>query len=159
MRTDMKRRSVPFKQVDISKKPAVYREATATGKIILKPSTVALIRKGVLEKGDPLSLAAMAAILAVKSTPSIITLAHPLKVERTEPVVKLTRDGVEVTVTVAAHEKTGVEMEALTAVSVALLNVWDVVKAHEKDSGGQYPSTAIERIVVTGKVKRPNEAT
>ena len=158
MRTDMKRCSVPFKQVDISRKPVVYREATARGKIVLKPSTVALIRKGALEKGDPLSLAATAAILAVKSTPSIIALAHPLKVERTEPVVKLRRDGVEVTVTVAAHEKTGVEMEALTAVSVALLNVWDVVKAYEKDSGGQYPFTAIERIVVMSKVKRANEA-
>ena len=62
------------------------------------------------------------------------------------------------TVTVAAHEKTGVEMEALTAVSVALLNVWDVVKAHEKDPAGQYPSTRIESIRVTSKVKGPDEA-
>jgi cyclic pyranopterin phosphate synthase len=149
---------VPFKQVDISKKPVVYREATATGRIRLKPGTIALIRKGRLEKGDPLSLAATAAILAVKSTPSIVALAHPLKVERTEPVVKLGKDWVEVTVTVGAHEKTGVEMEALTAVAAALLNVWDLVKAYEKDSNGQYPSTLIERIRVTRKVKRALEA-
>ncbi len=143
-----------FKQVDISKKPVVYREATAAGRIMLKPGTIALIRKGALEKGDPLALASTAAILAVKSTPAIVALAHPLKVEWTEPVVKLGKDWVEVTVTVAAHEKTGVEMEALTAVSVALLNIWDVVKAYEKDEGGQYPSTAIESIRVVRKVKK-----
>lgn len=147
---------VSFKQVDVSKKPVVYREANARGRIRLKPSTLSLIRRGGLEKGDPVALACMSAILAVKSTPSIIALAHPLKVERTEPVVKLGRDWVEVAVTVAAHERTGVEMEALTAVSVALLNIWDVTKAYEKDAKGQYPSTAIEWIKVTSKVKKAN---
>ncbi len=147
-----------FRQVDISGKQVVYREATATGRIKLGRSTLDLIRKGKLEKGDPLSLAATTAILAVKSTPSIIALAHPLKVEKTEPRVELGKDWVEVTVTVAAHEKTGVEMEALTAVSVALLNIWDVVKSHEKDSDGQYPTTRIESIRVTSKVKRTHEA-
>jgi len=135
-------------------KPVVYREATASGRVRLKPRTIALIKKGALEKGDPLALASTAAILAVKSTPSIVALAHPLKVERTEPVIRLGKDWVEVTVTVAAHEKTGVEMEALTAVSAALLNIWDVVKSHEKDSAGQYPTTRIESIRVTSKVKR-----
>jgi cyclic pyranopterin monophosphate synthase len=149
---------VPLKQVDISRKQVVYREATAKGRIRLSPGTLTLIRRGKLEKGDPLSLAATTAILAVKSTPAIIALAHPLKVERTEPKVVLGKDWVEVTVTVAAHEKTGVEMEALTAVSVALLNIWDVVKAHEKDSEGQYPTTRIESIRVTSKVKRAHEA-
>ena len=149
---------MPFKQVDISSKPVVYREATATGRIRLKPGTIGLIRKGGLEKGDPLALASTAAILAVKSTPSIVALAHPLRVERTEPQVKLGKDWVEVTVTVAAHEKTGVEMEALTAVSAALLNIWDVVKAYEKNSDGQYPSTAIQWIRVTNKVKRQDAA-
>ena len=147
---------MPFKQVDISRKPVIYREATASGRIRLKPSTISLIRKGALEKGDPLAIASTAAILAVKSTPSIVALAHPLRVERTEPVVKLGKDWVEVTVTVAAHEKTGVEMEALAAVSVALLNIWDVVKAHEKDLKGQYPLTKIESIRVTAKVKEPS---
>jgi len=150
--------NVPFKQVDISKKPMVYREATASGRIRLKRSTVDLIRKGALEKGDPLALAATTAILAVKSTPTIVALAHPLKVEKTEPKVEVGEDWVQVTVKVAAHEKTGVEMEALTAVCVALLNVWDVVKASEKDSKGQYPSTRIESIRVTSKVKRSDEA-
>jgi cyclic pyranopterin phosphate synthase len=145
---------VPFKQVDISKKPVVYREAIATGRIKLRPGTIRLIRKGALEKGDPLALAATAAILAAKSTPAIVALAHPLRIERTEPRVELGYSWVDVTVTVAAHEKTGVEMEALTAVAVALLNVWDVVKSYEKDSTGQYPTTRIESIRVTSKVKR-----
>jgi cyclic pyranopterin phosphate synthase len=149
---------VPFRQVDISDKKVVYREATATGRINLKRSTLDLIRKGRLEKGDPLSLAAITAILAVKSTPAIVALAHPLRIERTEPKVELGKDWVEVTVTVTAHDKTGVEMEALTAVSVALLNIWDVVKAYEKDSKGQYPTTMIESIRVTRKVKSADEA-
>jgi cyclic pyranopterin phosphate synthase len=63
-------------------------------------------------------------------------------------------DGVEVSVTVSAHEKTGVEMEALVGVSVALLNIWDVTKPYEKDTNGQYPNTAIETIRVERKVKR-----
>ncbi len=144
---------MPFKQVDVSKKPVVYREATATGRIHLKKATIELIRKNELEKGDPISLAATTAIIAAKLTPTLVALCHPLRIEKTEPRVKLGEDWVEVSVTVAAHEKTGVEMEALTAVSVALLNVWDVVKAHEKDSKGQYPSTAIGPIRVERKVK------
>jgi len=149
---------VPFKQVDISRKPVVYREATATGRIRLKRSTIALIKKGALEKGDPLSLAATTAILAVKSTPAIVALAHPLKVEKTEPRVEIGEDWVQVTVKVAAHEKTGVEMEALTDVSVAHLNIRDVPKSSEKDSKGQYPTTRIESIKVTSKVKIADEA-
>lgn len=144
---------MPFNQVDVSKKPVVYREATATGRIHLKKGTIELIRKNELEKGDPISLAATTAIVAAKLTPTLVALCHPLKIEKTEPSVKLGEDWVEVSVTVAAHEKTGVEMEALTAVSVALLNIWDVVKAYEKDSKGQYPSTAIGPIRVERKVK------
>lgn len=151
--------NVPFNQVDISEKKVVYREATATGRINLKPSTIRLIRKGKLEKGDPVSLAAAASVLATKLTPSIIVLAHPLKIERTEPKILVGDSWVEVTVKVAAHDKTGVEMEALTAVSVALLNIWDVVKSHEKDPRGQYLTTTIESIRVTKKVKRATETT
>jgi cyclic pyranopterin monophosphate synthase len=144
---------VVFRQVDISKKPVVYREATAVGRIRLKKETLALIRRGKLEKGDAVSLASMTAVAAAKQTPNIVALCHPLRIERTEPTVRLGEDWLEVRVTVSAHEKTGVEMEALTAVSVALLNVWDVVKAYEKDSRGQYPNTMIESIRVIKKVK------
>ena len=143
-----------MKQVDISAKPVVYREATASGRIRLRPSTIELIRKGKLEKGEPVALAGTTAVMAAKQTPSIVALCHPLKIEETSPSISIGDDWVEVTVKVAAHEKTGVEMEALTAVSVALLNVWDVVKAYEKDPAGQYPSTEIGPIRVVRKVKR-----
>lgn len=142
-----------FKQVDISGKPVVYREATAVGRIRLKPSTIELIRQGKLEKGDALSLASTTAIMAAKLTPSVIALCHPLRIEESVPTVQVGKDWVEVSMRVVAHEKTGVEMEALTAVSVALLNIWDVVKMYEKDPNGQYPSTEIGPIRVVKKVK------
>ncbi len=148
---------MPLRQVDISAKKVVYREATAVGRIRLKPSTIRLVRQGKLQKGDPISLASAAAVLATKLTPTLVVLAHPLRIERAEPRVVLGDSWVEVSVKVAAHDKTGVEMEALTAVSVALLNIWDVVKAYEKDSDGQYPSTAIDSIRVTKKVKQAIE--
>jgi len=144
---------MPPTQVDVSTKPVVYREATATGRIRLRKETISRIRKGSLEKGDPLQLASTMAIVAAKQTPAMVALCHQLKIERVEPRVKVGDDWVEVTVKVSAHEKTGVEMEALTAVSVALLNIWDVVKRYEKDSKGQYPATSIESIRVTKKVK------
>lgn len=148
---------MPLKQVDISGKEVVYREATASGKIRLKPSTIELIKKGKLEKGDPVSIASAASVLAAKLTPNMVVLAHPLKIEKTEPKVEIGKDWVMVTVKVAAHDRTGVEMEALAAVAVALLNIWDVVKSHEKDSEGQYPTTLIESIRVTKKVKSATE--
>ena len=147
---------MPFKQVDISEKPVVYREATATGKIRLRKETVARARKGRVEKGDVVEIATLMSVLGAKKTTDVIALTHLLRIEKIEPKVKLLEDGVEVTVTVKAHEKTGVEMEALAGVSVALLNVWDVVKQYEKDGSGQYPHTAIESIRVVKKVKGTN---
>lgn len=146
-----------FTQADISRKPEVFRLATAVGKIRLSEKTIARIRKGRVEKGDPISLARLTAVTGAKQTPSLIALCHPLRIETTETKAELAKDGVEVSVTVAAHEKTGVEMEALTAVAVALLNIWDVVKPYEKDSNGQYPDTRIEFIRVERKVKKPVE--
>jgi cyclic pyranopterin phosphate synthase len=143
-----------FKQVNVSEKPISFREATATGFIKLKPETVELIKRGEIEKGDPLALAKLTAVLASKQTPNVVVLCHPLRLDSTAVDARLKEDGVEVTATVSAHERTGVEMEALTAVAVALLNVWDVTKQYEKDAGGQYPSTAIERIRVVKKVKK-----
>ena len=142
------------RQADISDKPVVFREATATGRIMLKPKTLERIRDGELEKGDPLAISKTMAILAVKKTPEMLALCHPLRIEHVEVVETVLEDSIVVTVTVSAHEKTGVEMEALTGVSVALLNIWDVVKAYEKDAGGQYPSTRIEGVRVVEKVKR-----
>jgi cyclic pyranopterin monophosphate synthase len=141
------------RQADISKKPVIYREATATGRILLKPRTLRLIKQGKLEKGDPLPISKTMALLAVKKTPELLALCHSLQIEHVEVEEKVLEDSIEATVTVSAHEKTGVEMEALTAVSVALLNIWDVAKAYEKDGDGQYPSTRIEGIRVVEKVK------
>lgn len=141
------------RQADISDKPAVRRQATATGRISLRPETLELIKGGGLEKGDPLAISKTMAVLAVKKAPELLALCHPLRIEHVEVAESVLEDSVSVTVTVTAHEKTGVEMEALTAVSVALLNIWDVVKAYEKDVGGQYPSTVIEGVRVIEKVK------
>ena len=141
------------RQADISKKPVVFRQATATGRIMLRPKTLKLIKQGKLAKGDPLAISKTMAILAVKKTPELLALCHPLRIEHVEVAEKAGAGWIEVTVTVSAHEKTGVEMEALTAVAVALLNIWDVVKAYEKDDDGQYPSTMIEGIRVLEKVK------
>ncbi|MDA4122860.1 MAG: cyclic pyranopterin monophosphate synthase MoaC [Thaumarchaeota archaeon] len=146
------------RQADISKKPVSFRLAVAAGRIKLKPATVKLIKAGKVEKGDAIAIAETMAVLATKKTPDLLALCHPLRVEGTEVTTRLLRDGVEVTVSVSAHEKTGVEMEALTAVSVALLNIWDVVKPYEKDSKGGYPSTSIEGIRVVKKVKRTEAA-
>jgi cyclic pyranopterin monophosphate synthase len=142
------------RQADISDKRVVFREATATGRIMLKPKTLERIRDGELEKGDPFAISKTMAILAVKKTPELLALCHPLRIEHIEVTETVLKDSIVVAVTVSAHEKTGVEMEALTGVSVALLNIWDVVKAYEKDAGGQYPSTTVEGVRVVEKVKR-----
>ncbi|MEM3387552.1 MAG: cyclic pyranopterin monophosphate synthase MoaC [Nitrososphaerales archaeon] len=142
------------KMVDIHAKDVVYREAVAEGKIILRPETVALIRAGKVEKGDPVQIATLAGIQASKFTSLLMPLCHPLKIESTDVRVEVEDWGVKVSAKVAATEKTGVEMEALTSVATALLNIWDVVKMYEKDKDGQYPYTAIKEIRVVSKVKR-----
>lgn len=141
--------------VDVSDKAEIYREATATGTIKLKAETVELIKGGKIAKGDPLYTAKIAAILAAKKTSSLIPLCHPLPLTSVKVDVKVSGDGaVEVSATVKARAQTGVEMEALAAVSMGLLTVWDMTKQYEKDAAGQYPSTAIENIHVVRKVKQ-----
>ncbi|MEM2115180.1 MAG: cyclic pyranopterin monophosphate synthase MoaC, partial [Candidatus Caldarchaeum sp.] len=104
-----------IKQVDVSAKPVQKREAVAVGRIILKPSTVELIRKKAVEKGDPLQLARVAGILGAKHTPTLLPLCHPLKLEHVEISEEVGENYIEVRSKVVAYEKTGVEMEALTA--------------------------------------------
>ena len=142
-----------FKQADISKKPVTFRTATASGRIKLKRSTVERIRKGLTDKGDPIALAEIAGMMAAKRTPELLPLCHLPKIENTTIETAIVPSGIKVTATVSANEKTGVEMEALTATTVALLNVWDVVKAYEKDAKGQYPTTQIEAVRVVRKAK------
>lgn len=142
-----------FKQVDVSAKPVSFRQATAVGLIRLRRETLKRIREGGIEKGDPIALARLTGVLAAKQTPNLVALCHPLRLDAVVVSARLAGRGVEVSATVRAHERTGVEMEALTAVAAALLNVWDVVKQYEKDEKGEYPSTAIENLHVTRKVK------
>lgn len=143
--------------VDITDKPEVHREATAKGIIKLKPGTIKLIRGGKIEKGDPFNVAKVAGILAAKNTPTIIPLCHPLPLTSINIDLKIVGDStVEVEATVKTRAQTGVEMEALTAASAALLTVWDMTKQYEKDSKGQYPTTMIENIRVTRKAKQEN---
>ena len=144
------------KMIDISLKPEVHRRATASGHIILKPETIARLRRGQVEKGDPVQIATVAGISATKIVPQLMPLCHPVRVEGTEISVKIGDSSVKVTATVKAYDRTGVEMEALTAVTVALLNIWDVTKQYEKNAEGQYPSTLISEIKVERKVKTRN---
>ena len=141
--------------VDVSGKAEIFREATAKGKIRLKPETVNLIREGKIAKGNPLYTAKIAGVLAAKKTSELVPLCHPLPLTNVEIEAKiLDKITVEVTATVKTKAQTGVEMEALTATSVGLLTIWDMVKQYEKDANGQYPTTAIENIHVVRKLKQ-----
>jgi len=141
--------------VDVSEKPEIHREATATGRIKLQPKTIQLMKEGKIAKGDPCYTARIAGILAAKKTSELIPLCHPLPLTNVEVNVKLeASNSVRVTSRVKTKAQTGVEMEALTATAAALLTVWDMVKQYEKDSQGQYPSTAIEDIHVVEKIKK-----
>ena len=140
--------------VDITAKPIIYREATAMGRIHLKKDTIKRIRQGKIEKGDPLTTARVAAILAAKKTSGLIPLCHPLPITAVEVEEEVGEDYVTFRARVKATAKTGVEMEALTAVSLALLTVWDMTKQYEKNEEGQYPTTQIESIQVLEKMKK-----
>jgi cyclic pyranopterin phosphate synthase len=141
--------------VDVSGKAEIYREATATGSIKLKTETIGLVKAGKIAKGEPLYTAKIAGVLAAKRTSDLIPLCHPLPLTNVEVDVKVADEcTVTATATVKTRAQTGVEMEALTAVSMALLTVWDMTKQYEKDANGQYPSTAIENIHVVKKFKQ-----
>lgn len=142
--------------VDITDKPPVFRRARATGRIRLQEATIEAIRSGRVKKGDVLATARLAAILAVKDTPRLIPMCHPIAITGLEVSFELSERRIEAAVTVTSVGRTGVEMEALAGVSAALLNVWDMVKYLEKDEGGNYPHTAIEEIRVTEKKKARN---
>ncbi len=141
------------RMVEVGHKPVIKRTARAVGRIKLRKETVKAIAEGLVEKGDVIAVAKLAAIHAVKKTWDIVPLCHPIPITGIDVDLRLLEDGVEVEVEVRAYAKTGVEMEALTGVAAALLAVWDMVKALEKDERGQYPYTVIEEIRVIEKVK------
>ncbi len=141
------------KMVEIGDKAVLKRIATAVGKIHLQKVTIDLIMKEEIKKGNVLTTAQIAAILAVKSTHNLIPLCHPLKITGIDVDFDVEDDFIATKVIVRCTGKTGVEMEALTGVSVGLLTIWDMVKSVEKDENGQYPSTRISDIVVSEKIK------
>lgn len=141
------------KMVDISEKQDILRRATATGEIQLKPETINAIKNKEIEKGSVLETARIACIIAIKNTSSVIPMCHQIPLTGIDVQFDPGVENVKVTVEVKSIGKTGVEMEALHGVSVALLTIWDMVKSAEKDSTGNYPSTKIKNILVLEKVK------
>ena len=122
------------RMVDVGAKDVTTRIAIAKGQVRMKPETLALIQQGQIKKGDVLTVAKVAGVMAAKRTADLVPLCHPLPIDQVlvdlEPKPEL--PGVEITATVRTTAKTGVEMEALTAVAVAALTIYDMAKAAEK---------------------------
>jgi len=141
--------------IDITGKEVSTRIAIANGKIKLKPETINKILKGEIEKGDVISTAKIAAIIAAKKTAEIIPLCHPIPLTNVNVDVKIIGEElIEVETTVKTEAKTGVEIEALTATAIALITIWDMVKKYEKNEYGEYPETVIKDIKVELKMKK-----
>ena len=120
------------RMVDVSGKDATARVAVATGRVLVSPTVVGLLRGEGVPKGDALGVARVAGIMGAKKTPELIPLCHPLAISGVNVDLTVADDAVEITATVRTTDRTGVEMEALTAVSVAALTVVDMVKAVDK---------------------------
>jgi cyclic pyranopterin phosphate synthase len=118
--------------VDVGDKAVTRREGVATGRIVMSAAAVAAIRDGAVKKGDVIAVARVAGIMAAKRTSDLIPLCHPLPLTKVSLDLAIDDDGVTATALAATDGKTGVEMEALTAVSVALLTVYDMAKAIDK---------------------------
>ena len=120
------------RMVDVSDKTVTARTATASGRVLVSTDVVALLRGEGVPKGDALAVARIAGIMGAKQTPALIPLCHPLAVSGVTVDLAVTDESVDITATVRTTDRTGVEMEALTAVSVAALTVVDMVKAVDK---------------------------
>ncbi len=118
--------------VDVSGKQVTAREASAAGRVLLSPVAVAALREGTVPKGDALAVARIAGIQAVKRTAELVPLAHPVAVHAASVDLAVADDGVEIVATVRTADRTGIEMEALTAVAVAALALVDMVKALDR---------------------------
>jgi cyclic pyranopterin phosphate synthase len=129
------------------------REAVASGSIRLSRRSLEAIASRTVRKGDVLEVSRVAAIMAVKRTPLSIPHCHPVPVTAVDVDFNPSNDGITVTCTVRAEYRTGVEMEALSGVTAALLTIWDMVKYLEKDGEGQYPDTVLEDVRVLRKTK------
>jgi len=120
------------RMVDVSAKDVTTRSATASGRVLVSAEVVALLRGAGVPKGDTLAVARLAGIMGAKQTPTLIPLCHPLAISGITVDLSVADDAVEISATVRTTDRTGVEMEALTAVSVAALTVIDMVKAVDK---------------------------
>ena len=120
------------RMVDVSEKAVTARTATASGRVLVAPEVIELLRGEGVPKGDALAVARIAGIMGAKKTPDLIPLCHPLAVSGVKVELSVADDAVEITATVKTTDRTGVEMEALTAVAVAGLTVVDMIKAVDK---------------------------
>ncbi len=121
------------RMVDVGDKPVTSRTAVASCKVLLAPGTVAAIRDKSTPKGDPLEIARIAGIMAAKKTPELIPLCHQIGLSKADVTAEITDYGVRLQATAKTSSQTGVEMEALTAVSIAALTIYDMCKAVQKD--------------------------
>ena len=139
--------------VEVGTKPQQRRTAIASGKIYLQKETIEMIKNAEIKKGNVLTTAQIAGIQAVKKTSDMIPLCHPLNLSGIEVEFEIGETDITATCECRMTGQTGVEMEAITGVSVALLTIWDMTKAVEKDENGQYPNTRISDIKVLKKEK------
>jgi len=120
------------RMVDVSAKDVTKRQAVATGRVLVSPTVVGLLRGEGVPKGDALGVARVAGIMAAKRTPDLVPLCHPLAISGVTVDLVVADDAVEITATVRTTDRTGVEMEALTAVSAAALTLYDMLKAVDR---------------------------
>ncbi len=139
--------------IDISSKEIVERTATASGYIRLQESTVRSINEKAVKKGDVLETARVAGISAAKRTWDLIPYCHQIPISSVNVEFDVSSNGIKTSCTVKATYRTGVEMEAVNCVEIALLTIWDMVKYLEKDKEGQYPNTEISSVKVDSKRK------
>lgn len=122
-----------IKMVDVSGKDTTARRAVASGRVLMNAATIEMLRNVTNPKGDPLEIARIAGIMAAKRTSELIPLCHQINLSKVNVTAELTDNGVELTAEAITNAQTGVEMEALTAVSVAALTIYDMCKAVQKD--------------------------
>ncbi len=118
--------------IDVGAKPKTERIAVARGFVAMSPATLGIVRRGESEKGDVLAAARLAGVMAAKRTPDLVPLCHPIALSGVEVEARPRRDGIEMVATVRTVDRTGVEMEALTAVSAACLTIYDMLKRYER---------------------------
>jgi cyclic pyranopterin monophosphate synthase len=121
-----------MKMIDVGAKEKTERVAVARGFVAMAPATVGIVRRGESEKGDVLAAARLAGILAAKKTPELVPLCHPIALSAVDVLARTRRGGVEIVATVRTVDRTGVEMEALTAVAAGCLTVYDMLKRYER---------------------------